>query len=126
LLDGRKAFALENRMLSLAQLEPPPSLNGSGVFLTTIAAMDLLDRCGQVPDDFLLKHAAEISSGAPMLSKEGVRQISVFRTLNRSVIWVITKRGCIDRTTLLLPWEFSVAFENPLPPLVELQSRVFA
>ena len=109
-----KDFFLESRMLSLAQLQAPPSLSGSGEFVSTFAALDLLDRCGQKPVEFLSKHVAGISSGDPSLACQGVRLMSVFRTLNSSVIWVITKRGSADVTTLLLPWEFTVAFVSPL------------
>ena len=102
-------------MLSLAPINPPAEYPDVGDVMTTIAALDLIDRCGQSPHDFLAQHISGVEAKDPTLACNGVRQMSVFRTSNKKVLWVISQDSNeAKKTTLLLPWEYSTVFINPL------------
>jgi len=84
-----------------------------GRTLITPGAIATLDEAGQMPAEFLRRHASgdwgELSDddrGENELSlKEGFRLLSAYRTAKGAKIWVITEA---DRsvTTILLPSEY--------------------
>ncbi len=84
-----------------------------GELLSTPGALAALERAGQSPLEFLLRHASndwgEVCGEDWLLNdqalEDGTRLLSVYRTAKEDRLWVITEA---DRsvTTLLLPDEY--------------------
>ena len=84
-----------------------------GRLLATPGALAAVEDAGQIPVEFLLRHArgdwGEVNSGDWVLNDEslesGDRVLSAYRTAKGVRIWIITEAGR-QATTILLPDEY--------------------
>jgi hypothetical protein len=80
-----------------------------GCLSATPGALAALERSGQTAGAFLVRHVSPpptvLDGPGDRARAEGLRVLSVHRTLNDETLWVITEADR-SRTTLLLPEEY--------------------
>ena len=84
-----------------------------GQIVATPGALEALTRAGQMPDEFLRRHATgdwkeldthDVAENLYGL-KHGFRVLSSYRTSAGETLWLITEADCAS-TTILLPQEY--------------------
>ena len=84
-----------------------------GQLVATPGALAALEKSGQTPMEFLLRHVSGDWGDIPEEDKmenqlsldKGLRLMSSYRTHANAVVWIVTE-GSRSHTTLLLPEEY--------------------